>query len=105
MTAKKTTVKKNPETVDQPTERAPGGEVIGVNAPEQVQFGKEVPYATATRFEIEGKGKGPVEGYYFKGSDAEQQAKDYVEAHPVDGSYWTISTGSTAEALDPVDAD
>lgn len=100
---KKVTPQKDPETVDQPTERAPGGEVIGDNAPEQVQFGKEVPTATCHRFEIEGKGKGPVEGYYFKGTDAEQQAKDYVEAHPVDGSYWTINTGSTAEALPAVD--
>ena len=102
-TKKKTTTKdKAPAELEQEVTRKPGGELTGQT--DQPKFGPDIPTAQVYRFllEPEGKevGRGPVEGYNFEGKDAEDQAKEYIDQHQVDGSYWTVNLGSKAYELD-----
>jgi len=108
MATKKTTTKTEnvapgePPALEQEVHREKGGELSGQT--DQPQFGPDIPTAQVYRFLLEADGKdgtrGPVEGYTFEGEDAEKQAQDYIDQHVIDGSYWTLNTGSKAYQLD-----
>lgn len=104
MASKKTNTQKDDHPAELETEvhREKGGELSGQT--DQPKFGPDIPTAQIYRHLLEPDGKegahGPVEGYSFEGKDAEEQAQEYIDAHQVDGSYWTLNTGSKAYQLD-----